>query len=516
MSDDLRSRAERTSYRATSTYEDVMAFLDALARASPLVHVEPFGVSVEGRALPLVVVSEPKVTSPAEARALGRPIAFVLANIHAGEVEGKEASQHLLRRVVRGDLADLARRLVLLVAPIYNADGNERFGPQAENRPGQNGPELVGVRPNAQGLDLNRDHMKLESPEARALVANVYARWDPHLTIDCHATDGSYHGYALTYAPPLVPNGRPEPVEYVRAVLLPAVQRTLETRGVRTFHYGNFDEPKGRAATTATTAAPAWRTYDHRPRFGNNYLGLRNRLCVLSEAYAHDDFRRRVDSTEAFVAAILDHVAGDARDAMSACEHADRACVARGRAPKPTDTFGVRFDFAPPETFDLLTRDAPLGPDRVVRTPVFHAFAPTRSVPVPRGYLLDPSLERVAALARLHGIAVSRLDAPTPVSVVSCRLRGAERAPEPFQGHRTVLLDVEPVERAVEAPAGAFVVPMDQPLADLAAYLLDPESDDGVVAWNLLDDALGSLHAGAPDAWVPIHRLRRVGALPSR
>jgi hypothetical protein len=504
MSEPPRSRAERSDYAETSTYEDVVAFLDALGRASKTLHVEPFGVSSEGRALPLAVVSSPRVTSPAEALALDRPVAFVLANIHAGEVEGKEAAQHLLRRACLGDLQDLARRVVLLVAPIYNADGNERFGPQHLHRPGQNGPPSVGVRANAQGLDLNRDHMKLETPEARALVANVYTRWNPHLTVDCHSTDGSFHGYALTYAPPLVPNARPEPVEYVRRRLLPDVQRRLEARGLRTFHYGNFDDP--------ADPGRGWRTFDHRPRFGNSYVGLRNRLCVLSEAYVYDDFRRRVESTETFVEALLRHVASDGATAREVCLAADRAAALRGRAPRPDDTFGVRFDLAPPEPFDLLARDAPLGPDRVVRTDVFHAFAATRSVRVPHGYLIEPSEGAVAELARRHGILVRDLDAPLRAPVESCRVLGVDRSAEAFQGHRTVLLDVEPVERTVDAAAGWFHVPMDQPLADLACYLLDPESDDGAVAWNLLDGALARLSPGARDAWLPVHRLR--GPLP--
>ena len=44
-----------------------------------------------------------------------------------------------------------------------------------------------------------------------------------------------------------------------------------------------------------------WRTFDHRPRFGNNYVGLRNRLAILSEAYSYLDFRGRVRVTEVFV-----------------------------------------------------------------------------------------------------------------------------------------------------------------------------------------------------------------------
>ncbi len=98
-------------------------------------HVESFGQSEEGRDLPLLVISEPKVTSPEEARRLGRPLVFVQANIHAGEVEGKEAVLMLARRLVDGDLKSLAKQLVILIAPIYNADGNEQVECREPHRP---------------------------------------------------------------------------------------------------------------------------------------------------------------------------------------------------------------------------------------------------------------------------------------------------------------------------------------------------------------------------------------------
>ena len=109
---------------------------------------ESFGQSEEGRLLPLLVISDPPVGTPAEARKLGRPLVFVQANIHAGEVEGKEAVLMLARRLVDGDLKPLTRQLVILIAPIYNADGNERR--LGHNRPEQNGPfGAVGTRENA-------------------------------------------------------------------------------------------------------------------------------------------------------------------------------------------------------------------------------------------------------------------------------------------------------------------------------------------------------------------------------
>jgi len=181
--DPLQTRPERTNYEETSRYDDLAAFLKALSAASPLVRTMSFGTTEEGRAMPLATLSNPAVARPAD-RPAGRPVVFILANIHGGEVEGKEAVQVLMRRMTSGDLRPLLDRMVIVIAPNYNADGNEAV--DVMNRTAQYGPIAgVGRRENVKGLDLNRDYMKLESAEARALAAALTA-WDPHLPVDLH------------------------------------------------------------------------------------------------------------------------------------------------------------------------------------------------------------------------------------------------------------------------------------------------------------------------------------------
>src|SRR5687767_10339411 len=313
---DLRTRAETSDYAETSTYDDVMRIAKGIVASSDLARYESFGTTEERRELPLLILSEPAVATPEAARKLNRPIIFIQANIHAGEVEGKEASLILARRLTSGDLRPLLRELVVLIAPIYNADGNEKMNVQ--NRTAQNGPVAgVGTRENAKGLDLNRDYMKLDSAEARALVG-LMNRWDPDVAVDLHTTNGSYHGYHLTYSPTLNPNADPRLIALARERILPAVQAALlKKHTFRTYYYGNFASESGieRETSRVDPASPGdtvWRTFDHRPRFGNNYVGLRNRIAILSEAYSYLDFRGRVRVTEVFVEEALRAVAANA------------------------------------------------------------------------------------------------------------------------------------------------------------------------------------------------------------
>ena len=210
---DLRTRAEITNYEETSTYADLERIGKGLvSSAAWLVHAESFGTTEEGRSLPLLVISDPMVTTPEAARKLGRPLVFVQANIHAGEVEGKEAVMVLARRLTSGDLKPLTKQLVILIAPDYNADGNEKVNMQ--HRTAQYGPVAgVGTRENAKGLDLNRDYMKLDSLEARSLVG-LMNKWDPHVLVDLHMTNGSCHAFHLTYSPILNPNADARLIEF--------------------------------------------------------------------------------------------------------------------------------------------------------------------------------------------------------------------------------------------------------------------------------------------------------------
>ncbi|MGZ8378975.1 MAG: M14 family zinc carboxypeptidase [Gemmatirosa sp.] len=499
------TRAERTRYTETSSHADVLAFLDSLRTMDGRLHLTSIGRTQEGRDLPLMIASRPRVTTPAEARALGRPIVFVQGNIHAGEVEGKEALQMLLRDLALDPRPNVLDSLVLHALPNYNADGNEKLGPQARQRGAQNGPELVGQRPNAQGFDLNRDYVKAEAPETRAALAAL-AAWDPDAFVDLHTTNGSYHGYALTYSPslhPAAPLGA-----FTHDTLLPELRRRVRARhGHETFPYGNFgsdERPGARAALTDSTK-DGWYTYDHRPRFGTNYYGLRGRLSVLSEAYSHDPFERRVRSTYVFVRELLSLVAERGVTARLASARAGsgatRAAIPiRARLPERATSQPVLVEVLVATGDSSVTEPGvPRGIRRTGRyrtqqMPVVDRFVPTLAQSIPAGgWLLDataPGADSAVALLRRHGVRLTRVAGSPTAGVEIFRVDSVIAAPRAFQGHREMRL--EGAWRTERRPlaTGGWLVPADQPFALLALQLLEPQADDGLVTWNVLDAAL--------------------------
>jgi hypothetical protein len=430
------------------------------------------------------------VSTPEEARALGRPIVYVQGNIHAGEVEGKEALLALVRDLTNAKKPNALDSVVLIAVPIYNADGNERFAHQAENRGSQNGPEMVGVRANAQSLDLNRDYIKAEAPETRASLA-MFNAWDPHVFVDLHTTDGSYHGYALTYAPPLNP-AAPLAV-WTRDSMMPVLRQRMQSRhGFPTFDYGDFIDDD--------TLSKGWVTFDSRPRFGTNYYGLRSRISILSEAYSHDPFERRVKSTYAFVQEILSLVAEQRTHVMQTAERARQVPIRSQMAAAP-EPVGVVAEIVERTGDSTRTQPGvPRGRRRsgrfvTVKMPVYERFKPTLLATVPGRYVIPQQDTAVVRVLRLHGIVVNEAGSNPP----SMELMGdgyvfmidsTVTAARPFQGHREMRLAGKWRKENRPIAPGSFLVDTSQPLGLLAVYMLEPQSDDGLVDWNYFDPEL--------------------------
>ena len=130
--------AEKSDYKATSRHADVVGFCEELAKNSPNVRQTNIGKSGEGRDLPMLILADPPVTTPEEATRNKKLVVLAFANIHAGEVDGKEAALMLARDIATGDDKSLLKELVILIVPILNADGNEKI--DKTNRTSQNGP----------------------------------------------------------------------------------------------------------------------------------------------------------------------------------------------------------------------------------------------------------------------------------------------------------------------------------------------------------------------------------------
>lgn len=510
--------AEASKFTATSRYTDVMDFVRELQRRSLRLRVETLGMSAEGRKIPLLVIGNPVPSSPQDLVYDDRMVVYIQANIHAGEVEGKEAALMLARDLTLSDAPSYMDRIVLLIAPIFNPDGNEKIS--QENRRNQVGPEKgVGVRTNGLNLDLNRDGMKLESPEVLGLVQNVMLRWDPAVLLDSHTHNGSYHEEVVTFVWSLNPNGDPSLIRYMSDVLRPGINQILKEK------YNTLCIPHG-DFMSVSEPEKGWTTLGPQPRYLSNYFGLRNRLGILNENYPYADFRTRVFGAYHLFHALLEHCHEHKDEILRLIREADQRMVRIGQKPSAEDLFDIEYDVRPIK--DMITihgyemeayqteggrmRTRKTEKKRTYTMPFFAEFFATKSVKLPFGYLIPIPIPEVEAKLQQHGIVVERLTQSVRLIVEAFRvteLRGQER---PYQGHRLNTVEGEYFEEEKEFPAGTLFIPLAQPLANVAAYLLEPESDDGLLVWNFFDRHLAPQWSRTPQAY-PVYKILQPTAL---
>lgn len=504
--------AEASNFTATSRFKDVIKFIRELQSQSPLIRVETLCVSSEGRNVPLLIIGQPVPTSPLALHHDRRAVVYIQANIHAGEVEGKEASLMLARDILQKEKPPFLDKLVILIAPIFNADGNEKISPN--NRRRQAGPEKgVGVRYNGQNLDLNRDGIKQESPEVRGLARNVLNRWDPFLLVDCHTTNGSYHEEPVTYIWPLNPNGDTSIIKYMREKMMPSINKTLQKKyNVLSVPYGNFmdyrDPEKG------------WRPSGPQPRYITNYVGLRNRLAILNENYSYADYKTRVFGCYYFLLSILEYCSEYKDEIVQLTSKADRKTIHRGINPSENDSFAVEYDLKPLEKkitirgYEMEVTPREKGWPIVRRTdkkrtytvPYFCDFVPKRFVSFPFAYLIPTSDPEIAEKLLQHGLSVEKLTKPIKLEVESFRIKEIKGASRLYQGHRMNSVKGEYIIEQKEFPEGTLFISTAQPLANVAAYLLEPESDDGLLVWNFFDRYLVAQWGREPRTY-PVYKL---------
>ncbi len=493
--DTLLTVAESSGYTATSTHRQVMEYLHELQKRTPYMRLETLCVSTEGRDIPLLIIGDPIPPSPAQLKGDERGVLYIQANIHAGEVEGKEAVLMLARDILLDPARPTLGKLILLIAPIFNADGNDKIS--KDNRRSQKGPEGgVGVRHNGQNLDLNRDAMKMESPELRGLAQNVLNTWDPFLFVDCHTTNGSYHTEPVTYLWGLNPNGDTSILQYMRDAMMPSIQKSLKKKyGIASIPYGDFVDDR--------EPEKGWTPSGPEPRYITNYIGLRNRMSILNENYSYADYKTRVWGCYYFLKEILTYCADHVQELKAMVGAADRQTM---RHPAATDSFTIACDVKPLDKkvqilgYEMETvqgegarqRVRPTAKEKLYTVPYLCRFVPIRSVRLPFAYLITAVEPEIQALLVRHGIITERLLEPLTAEVEVFRISEMKGAEQLFQGHHVNSVKGSYTREKRIFPEGTLFVRTSQPLGKLAAGLLEPESDDGILAWNFLDRYLVS------------------------
>jgi hypothetical protein len=492
--DDWLTVAERSDFRATSTYDETMAYLRKVEATAPeIIRVTSFGRTAEGRELPLVIVSSEGTFTPEAARAAGRPVLLLQSGIHAGEIDGKDATLMLLREIARGHRPDLAEAAVTLFVPIYNLDGHERVSPY--NRPNQNGPsEGMGFRTTTAGINLNRDWLRLASPEARAM-AKLVADWRPHLHVDNHVTNGADHAWVLTWMVAEAPRLDPAVDDWV-GNHLPKVLEATARAGHPNGPYLAFVD------WSDPTSGVDWAGIQL-PRYSTGFFPLANRPSILIEMHAHKPYRDRVLANRDFMDALMVETGRAGKALVGAVEAAEARTTALGAADAEPSLVVVRWravDEAEtirwPAYRTTIESSIATGAsytayhrDEVVETEIEfrHTAEPDLELARPRGYLVHAGWPQLVEIVEAHGLVARRIPRSIRLDVETIRVSEPSYGRAPFQG--TFMVEDLSVLRQIEhreIPAGSLWIPANQPDFEIAVQLFEPEASDSLVRWGAL------------------------------
>lgn len=482
--------AEQAGFATTPRYDEVTAWLKRLDAASPLISLETFGRTGEGRDMLLVRASKAKDGSGA-----GKPVVLVQAGIHAGEIDGKDAGLMLLRDIALRGKDSLLDKVDLVFVPVYNIDGHEKMS--RWNFPALRGPAEKGYVGNSRNINLNRDYSKADAPESRAMIG-LLRRLDPILYVDCHVSDGFDMQYDITFT--YAGWGRyayhRATADWLQGRFGPSVTAALEKAGhVPTIYPSPIDT---REPTKGIRQAPEG------PRYSTGYGDFIGVPTVLVENHMMKPYRQRVLGTYVLLEAAL-KLAGQDAGAIAQAKASDRASrpaemLTRWKPAAQPIGWVERFKGI---AFDTYVSPASgrreqkwLGRPVDWRMPII-GQEPVETVRLPRAWWIPAGQAEVIDRLTLHGIQYDVLDAPRTLTLDRARLvdpqsmsvRDARIPLDTKLRHETVTETL---------PAGTVRVPADQPLGLLAAALLEPESQDSFLAWGFFPEILAA-PSGAED-----------------
>ncbi len=484
-----RTRFEKSGYNETERYAETIGYFRLLTQHSKYAKLMQFGISPQGRKMYYFVVSADRTFTPAEAHKNGKPVVMIDNGIHAGEIEGKDACMLLLRdMLITGGKSALPKNITLIIIPVFNVDGHERFG--KFNRINQNGPKEMGWRTTAQNLNLNRDWMKADAPEMQAML-KLFSSWLPDFFVDTHTTDGADYQYDITYAMEKFGNMYKGTADWIRRTFIPYMTKYVNDEGFLVAPYLSFkgDNPE--------TGIVDWA---FEPRFSQSYAAAQNRPGLLIETHMLKPYKDRVFSTKAMLTAVIKYADSHPTELVKMNKSADENTIEEFSGGKkflplsfkvaedniPFDFKGIKF---------IKDSSSISGSERITYTgekyettiPYYNVMKTVDSVTVPHAYIIPKEWENIAGRMKMHGINIYQIKKDETRIVTRYKFKNVKFARSSFEGSQRVDCDYDTFTDTLKIPSGTYIIPTNQRTLRVIVNLLEPKAPDSFLRWGFFN-----------------------------
>jgi hypothetical protein len=467
--------------RAFTTNAELGQWLRSLAEAVPSggtrTQLVNAGTSQRGEPILGLVATRAASTDPVALSKSGRPTVLLIGQQHGDEPAGSEALLVIARELAQGLLEPLLDRVNVVVVPRANPDG-----------------ATAGTRVTANGVDMNRDHLLLGTPEARAL-AKLVNDYQPILVVDAHeyTAVGRYlqkfnaiqrYDALLQYA---TTANYPEfltkaSMEWYHQPMVAA----LKAQGLTSdWYYTTSTNPQDKLISMGGT----------QPDTGRNVNGLKNTVSLLIETrgvgLGRMHIQRRVHTQVTAITSALRSTAERAANLEQVRSFVVRdvsAMACRDQVVVEAEATRTQreLDFLDPET----------GADRSVKVDWNSSLTlrPVKVRPRPCGYWLSASSAGAVERLKLLGVQVLRIAEQGSLLADIYRETSRETADRQdvigniAGGSGIVRVQVSPMRSAIDAPPGSYYVPLNQPRAHLAVAALEPDTQNSYFANRLITE----------------------------
>ncbi len=483
------TRFEESKFLETNNYDESINYFQKIADHSKFAKLRTIGISPQGRELKCLIVSKNKIFDAAKAKKSKNAVILINNGIHAGEIEGKDASMLMLREMlITGESNDLIDNVILLIIPVFNIDGHERSSPYG--RINQNGPSEMGWRTTAQNFNLNRDFTKADSPEMKAFL-KLYNTWLPDIFIDTHTTDGADFQYTITYAISKHQDIPPVYRKIVNDELILQVGEDVNNAGYLISPFVGFIDGDYNNGI---------RDWVANPRFSNGYASAQNRIGLLIETHMFKSYKDRVYSTKALLESVINYSNKNSNKlkmaSLQADDYVNDYYINNQRAfPIDYESSKNSIDFLYKGFVKQLVNSKIAGKKIVKYTnekteriiPYYNKVNIVDSVFIPNAYIIPQEWKDLIPIIELHGIRVDQIVDTKTLSVEKYKFNNVSFDSSPYEGRLIPNFDYEILMDKIETIPGDYIVNSNQRSLGMIVHLLEPKAEDSFIKWGFMN-----------------------------